>query len=67
MRRSTALLAAAYMSIASYGERSEEVETRRMFRDWMAVHNKTYSSGRTEAFPPRKRKNAKFCEGILLI
>ena len=66
MRRSTALLAAAYMSIASYGERSEEVETRRMFRDWMAVNNKTYSSGRTE-FPPHKRKNIKFCKRILLI
>ena len=49
MRRSTALLVAAYMSIASYGERSEEVETRRMFRDWMAVNNKTYSSVRTES------------------
>ena len=43
------LLAAAYMSIVSYGERSEEVETRRMFRDWMAVNNKTYSSVRTES------------------
>ncbi|CAL4966845.1 unnamed protein product [Urochloa decumbens] len=56
MRRSTALtaaaalllltasLTAAYMSIAAYVERSEEVEKRRMFRDWMAKVNKTYDS-----------------------
>ncbi|KAF8669546.1 hypothetical protein HU200_051350 [Digitaria exilis] len=57
MRRSTALTAAAaaaalmllllvgaYMSIAAYMERSEEVETRRRFRDWMAKVNKTYDS-----------------------
>ncbi|GJM91417.1 hypothetical protein PR202_ga07782 [Eleusine coracana subsp. coracana] len=56
MRRSTALMAAAAllllvsslavasMSTVAYGERSEEVETRRMFRDWMAKNKKTYSS-----------------------
>ncbi|CAD6335487.1 unnamed protein product [Miscanthus lutarioriparius] len=56
MRRSTALMAAAallflvsslsvaYMSAVAYGERSDEVETRRMFRDWMAKNKKTYSS-----------------------
>ncbi|CAN6215892.1 unnamed protein product [Urochloa humidicola] len=56
MRRSTALtaaaallllalsLGAAYMSIAAYAERSEEVETRRKFRGWMAKVNKTYDS-----------------------
>jgi hypothetical protein len=56
MRRSTALtavaallllaasLAAAYMSIAAYVGRSEEVEARRSFADWMAKFNKTYGS-----------------------
>lgn len=54
MRRSTALtaaaaavlllLAGAYMWIATYMERSEEVETRRKFGDWMAMFNKTYDS-----------------------
>ncbi|KAF8700356.1 hypothetical protein HU200_034288 [Digitaria exilis] len=54
MRRSTALtgaaalmlllLVGAYMSIAAYVERIEEVETRRRFRDWMAKVNKTYDS-----------------------
>ncbi|TKW00837.1 hypothetical protein SEVIR_8G138500v4 [Setaria viridis] len=56
MRRSTALMAAAaqlllvsslavaYMSAVAYGKRSEEVETRRVFRDWMAEKKKTYSS-----------------------
>ena len=37
-------LAVAYMSTVAYSERSEEVETRRMFRDWMAKNKKTYSS-----------------------
>lgn len=37
-------LVVAYMSAVAYGERSEEVETRRMFRDWMAENKKTYSS-----------------------
>ena len=55
MRRSTALkaaaaallllsMAAAYMSIMSYWERSEEEETHRMFVEWMAKCNKTYNS-----------------------
>ncbi|RLM58524.1 hypothetical protein C2845_PM18G07930 [Panicum miliaceum] len=55
MRRSTALraaaallllaaLAAVNMLIIWYGERSEEAETRRMFREWMAVNKKKYSS-----------------------
>jgi hypothetical protein len=54
MRRSTALMAAAALLLLSSslavasmstGERSEEeVETRRIFRDWMAKNEKTYSS-----------------------
>ncbi|RLN12282.1 hypothetical protein C2845_PM09G21880 [Panicum miliaceum] len=32
------------MSIVSYGERSEEVETRRMFRDWRPRNERTCSS-----------------------
>lgn len=37
-------LAAAYMSIVSYGERREEEKTRQMFVEWKARYNKTYSS-----------------------
>ncbi|KAM0849570.1 hypothetical protein ACQ4PT_053642 [Festuca glaucescens] len=55
MRRSTALmvsallllalsLAVAFTTAVPHDERSEEVETRRMFRDWMARFEKTYSS-----------------------
>jgi hypothetical protein len=53
MRRSTTLmaallllvsLAAAYMSIVSYGERREEEKTRQMFVGWKARYNKTYRS-----------------------
>ncbi|KAK1621390.1 hypothetical protein QYE76_026907 [Lolium multiflorum] len=51
MRRSTALmvsalllLALAFTTAVPHDERSEEVETRRMFRDWMARFDKTYSS-----------------------
>ncbi|KAM0828323.1 hypothetical protein ACQ4PT_067630 [Festuca glaucescens] len=55
MRRTTSLmaaaallllvsLAAAYMSIVSYGERREEEKTRQMFVEWKARYNKTYIS-----------------------
>ncbi|XP_047046335.1 oryzain alpha chain-like [Lolium rigidum] len=48
MRRSTALmlllLAVAFTTAVPHDERSEEVETRRMFRTWMARFDKTYSS-----------------------
>lgn len=37
-------LAAAYMSIVSYGERREEEKTRQMFVGWKARYNKTYRS-----------------------
>jgi hypothetical protein len=63
MRRSTALteaaalllllaasLVAPSMSIAAYVERSEEVEARRMFRDWMAKFNKTYGTSGEEEY-----------------
>ncbi|CAO2209371.1 unnamed protein product [Urochloa humidicola] len=33
-----------FMTAVPHDERSEEVETRRMFRDWMARYDKTYSS-----------------------
>ncbi|RLN08080.1 hypothetical protein C2845_PM11G10550 [Panicum miliaceum] len=45
MRRSTVLrvAAAAVLLLLARWQRSEEVETRRMFRDWMAA-NKKYNS-----------------------
>ncbi|TVU20551.1 hypothetical protein EJB05_36765, partial [Eragrostis curvula] len=40
------LLVSSSLAVASMstGERSEEVETRRIFRDWMAKNKKRYSS-----------------------
>jgi hypothetical protein len=50
------------MSIAAYVERSEEVEARRMFRDWMAKFNKTYGTSgeeyRYKVYKENARRNA---------